>query len=79
MVNLLYKKDYEIYSTALKNIQEPEVKKTYFDIEKYKKLLSGDFVDLYKKMSRNKKQTFWRTILREIKVDNNHKITEIYF
>ena len=74
-----YKKDYEIYSTALKNIQEPEVKKTYFDIEKNKKLLSGDFAGLYKKMSRDKKRTFWRSILRWIKVDNNHKITEISF
>lgn len=74
-----YKKDYEIYSAALKNIQEPEVKKTYFDIEKNKKLLSGDFVNLYKEMGRDKKRTFWRSILREVKVDNNNKVTEISF
>lgn len=74
-----YKKDYEIYSAALKNIQEPEVKKHILTLKKNKKLLSGDFANLYKEMGRDKKRTFWRSILREVKVDNNNKVTEISF
>lgn len=73
-----YKKDYEVYSTALKNMQEPE-KKENIDLESIKMLLNDNFIEMYQKMSRENKRSFWRSVLKEIRVDNNMEILEISF
>lgn len=73
-----YKKDYEIYSTALANIKEPEAEKKV-DLSYIESFIGSEFEESYKKMDREDKRAIWRTLLREIRVDNDRNVTGISF
>ena len=73
-----YKKDYEIYTAALSQIPN-EKKEECPDFKKIEKLLSSDFKAIYEKLSREEKRTLWRSVIKEIRVDNDYNITGITF
>lgn len=73
-----YKKDYEIYTAALNNIQEvvPEAPP---DFSAVRKILDSDFRNIYNNLSREEKRTLWRSVISEIRVDSDNNITGINF
>jgi hypothetical protein len=73
-----YKKDYEIYTAALRELPDT-VQDTPPDFSAIKKLLSADFKSIYDTLTREEKRTLWRSVIEEIKVDNENNITGIIF
>lgn len=73
-----YKKDYEIYTSALNQIPiEQEEKRP--DFESVKKLLTSDFKELYNTLTREEKRSLWRSVIKEIRIDNECNVTGISF
>lgn len=73
-----YKKDYEIYTSALEQFAEP-AQETPPDFAAVKKLLSSDFKPIYDSLTREEKRTLWRSVIAEMRVDNDGNITGIIF
>ena len=73
-----YKKDYEIYTTALQKLPEPasEAPPDFSGIEK---LLQSDFKNIYNSLTREEKRTLWRSVISEIRIDSENNITGISF
>ena len=73
-----YKKDYEIYTAALNQIpdagQNPPP-----DFSAVERLLQSDFRTIYDTLTREEKRTLWRSVIREIRIDNDHNITGVVF
>ncbi len=73
-----YKKDYEIYTAALNQIpdagQDPPP-----NFEAVEQLLQADFRSLYDTLTREEKRTLWRSVIKEIRIDNDQNITGISF
>ncbi len=73
-----YKKDYEIYSAALKQIPEPKEEMPP-DFNSIGKLLESDFKSIYKTLTREEKRTLWRSVIKEIRINSADVITGITF
>lgn len=73
-----YKKDYEIYSSALQQFPDP-VSETPPDFSKIEELLSDNFKNIYATLTREEKRTLWRSAIKEIRIDNDDNITGISF
>ena len=73
-----YKKDYEIYTAALNQIPD-EQQEERPDFEAIEKLLTSDFKEIYDELTREEKRTLWRSVIKEIRIDNNQNITGISF
>ena len=75
-----YKKDYEIYTAALNQIQEQEIPvETLPDFSAIEHLLESDFKNIYDTLTREEKRTLWRSVIKEIRVDKDNNITGISF
>lgn len=73
-----YKRDYEIYNAALQQITDP-VQETPPDFAAVERLLQSDFKSIYETLTREEKRTLWRSVIKEIRVDNENNITGISF
>lgn len=73
-----YKKDYEIYNAALRQLPEPAAE-TPPDFSAVERLLESDFKDIYDTLTREEKRTLWRSVISEIRVDSENNITGISF
>lgn len=73
-----YKKDYEIYTAALGQLPDP-VQETPPDFAAVRRILTDDFKAIYDTLTREEKRTLWRSVIEEIKVDNDGNITGISF
>lgn len=73
-----YKKDYEIYTAALRQVPEP-VSEAPPDFEAVEKLLQSDFKNIYESLTREEKRTLWRSVISEIRIDSENNITGISF
>lgn len=73
-----YKKDYEIYTSALQKIQE-SVEEIPPDFTEIQKLLDSDFKKIYNSLTREEKRTLWRSVIKEIVINNDREITGISF
>lgn len=73
-----YKKDYEIYTAALRQIPEPAAEAPP-DFEAVEKLLQSDFKNIYDTLTREEKRTLWRSVISEIRIDSENNITGISF
>ena len=73
-----YKKDYAIYTTALNQIPD-EQQEECPDFEAIERLLSSDFKEIYKALTREEKRSLWRSIIKEIRIDNDLNVTGISF
>ena len=73
-----YKKDYEIYTAALRQLPEPAAEAPP-DFEAVEKLLQADFKNIYESLTREEKRTLWRSVISEIRIDSENNITGISF
>ncbi len=73
-----YKKDYEIYTAALRQLPEA-VTETPPDFSAAEKLLRSDFKNIYDTLTREEKRTLWRSAISEIRIDSENNITGISF
>ena len=73
-----YKKDYEIYTTALNQLPETPVE-TPCDFSAVERLLQTGFKNIYDTLTREEKRTLWRSVISEICVDSDNNITGISF
>lgn len=73
-----YKKDYEIYTAALRQLPEPAAEAPP-DFEAVEKLLQSDFKNIYESLTREEKRTLWRSVISEIRIDSENNITGISF
>ena len=73
-----YKKDYEIYTAALREVPDP-AQEAPPDFSAIKEIVSADYKSIYETLSREAKRTLWRSVIEEIRVDNENNITGIIF
>lgn len=73
-----YRKDYEIYTAALRDLPEPEAEAPP-DFKAVEKLLQSDFKNIYESLTREEKRTLWRSVISEIRIDSENHITGISF
>lgn len=73
-----YKKDYEIYTAALNQIPDT-TQETPPDFAAVEKLLQKDFRKIYDTLTREEKRTLWRSVIKEIRIDNDQNITGVVF
>lgn len=73
-----YKKDYEIYTAALNQIQNVPIE-TPPDFSAVERLLETDFQNIYNSLTREEKRTLWRSVISEIRVDKDNNITGVSF
>lgn len=73
-----YKKDYVIYTTALRQLSESAAESPP-DFEAVEKLLQSDFKNIYESLTREEKRTLWRSVISEIRIDSENTITGISF
>ena len=71
----MYKKDYEKYTSILNLEDTIEQQK---DMSKIDDFLKTDYKALYKTLTNEEKRILWRSILREIKVDNDNNISLVF-
>lgn len=73
-----YKKDYQIYTSALNQMPEPTDEKPP-DFSAVEKLLQNNFKEIYETLTREEKRTLWRSAIKEIRIDSENNITGISF
>ncbi len=73
-----YKKDYEIYTAALNQIPDT-THEAPPDFAAVEKLLQKDFRKIYDTLTREEKRTLWRSVIKEIRIDNDQNITGVVF
>lgn len=74
-----YKKDYEIYSAALLKLDEAQVEEKKVDLSGVRQIVSKGFLEIYDTLTREEKRTLWKSVLKEIRIDNDQNITGISF
>ena len=73
-----YKKDYQIYVSALNQIPEP-AQEVPPDFAAVRRLLDNSFRTIYDTLTREEKRTLWRSVIKEIRIDNDQNITGVVF
>ncbi len=73
-----YRKDYEIYSAALEQLPVP-AQEAPPDFNAVRKLLTADFKAIYDTLTREEKRSLWRSVIEEIRIDNDGNIAGIIF
>jgi len=73
-----YKKDYQIYTSALKQIPELQ-KENPPDFSAVESILNNNFKEIYDTLTREEKRTLWRSAIKEIRIDKDNNITGISF
>lgn len=73
-----YKKDYDIYTAALRQLPEPAAESPP-DFEAVEQLLDSKFMSIYDSLSREEKRALWRSVISEIRIDSDNNITGISF
>lgn len=73
-----YKKDYQIYQAALKQLPDTVDEKPP-DFSAVEALLQNNFKEIYETLTREEKRTLWRSAIKEIRIDSENNITGISF
>ena len=68
----------EILSARMEEKPEPAADQRP-DFEKIERLLSQDFQTIYDSLGREEKRTLWRSVISEIRINNDQQITGISF
>jgi len=74
-----YKRDYEMYSSALRQAEEIPIEEQPPDFTAAEHMTQKGFVECYQKMSREEKRALWRTAVKEIRIDRDNNVTHISF
>lgn len=72
-----YRKDYESYRAELKKLDS--VKRPEMNTRRLQRLLNEDFVSAYEALDREHKRAFWRSIIKEIYINDKREIVRIVF
>ncbi len=73
-----YKRDFQIYSSALQNLPDADTEQPP-DFSAVESLLQDNFKNIYRTLTREEKRTLWRSVIKEILIDNDSNITGISF
>lgn len=73
-----YKKDYEHYQSELEKIQETKITPRA-NIERLQRVLTADFKTTYENLDREHRRAFWRSIIKEIFVNDSKEVVRITF
>ena len=76
---MICKKDYETYSAALFKLDEAQVDEKKVDLSGVRQIVSKGFREIYDTLTREEKRTLWKSVLKEIRIDNDQNITGISF
>lgn len=74
-----YAKDYHTLTATLAKLDEPEAALEKSDLSGVRQIISKGFREIYDSLNREEKRTLWKSVLKEIRVDNNCNITGISF
>ncbi len=74
-----YKRDYELYSTALKQLEDTLIDEQPPNLEAAERIAQHNFREIYENMSQEEKRALWRTAIKEIRIDRDNNITSISF
>jgi len=74
-----YRRDYELYSTALRQAEEISIEEQPPNFTAAERLTQKGFAERYKNLSREEKRALWRTAIKEIRIDRDNNITRISF
>lgn len=69
-----YKKDHEEYTQKVAALLEESKNEKAPDFEKIEKLISGDWQSVYFSLSTEKKQEFWRILIKQIRIYHDRHI-----
>ena len=73
-----YKRDYEALTALLAEVPDPRpLNRPNF--EAVESFLSQDFLQMYDALERDEKRTLWRSIIKEIRVNNDQQVTGLVF
>lgn len=73
-----FKEDAEIKLAISKAEKELEISRPR-NVDHLKQLLETDFRTIYKGLEEEGKQEFWQDLIKEIKVDNDKRVTDVVF
>lgn len=73
-----YRRDYDLYNAQLAEQPIPATEKRP-NFEAVEAVLEDDFRKIYDGLEREEKRTLWRSIIKEIHVNNSNEITRIVF
>jgi len=73
-----YRKDYEEYKALLEQ-SAPPVSVPRPNFEAVEEILSDDYRAIYNALSREDKRTLWRSVIKEIHINNDRQITRVVF
>ncbi len=73
-----YRKDYQIYTSTLNQLQEPVDEKPP-NFSAVEVLPQNNFKELYEMLTHEYKCALWRSAIKEIRIDRENKITGISF
>lgn len=73
-----YKRDFDLYNAMLAEKPAPADDQRP-DFEAIEALLAQDFRQIYDSLDREEKRTLWRSVIKEIRIDNDQHITGISF
>lgn len=74
-----YAKDYKNLSAALEKLDVPQLEEEKVDLSGVRQILKKGFREIYDSLTREEKRTLWKSVLKEIRVDNNGDVTGISF
>ncbi len=74
-----YKHDYELYSTALKQLEDTSIDEQPPNFVAAERITQHNFRETYESMSQEEKRALWRTAIKEIRIDRDNNITSISF
>ncbi len=74
-----YKHDYELYSTALKQLENSSTDEQPPNFAAAERITQHNFRETYESISQEEKRALWRTAIKEIRIDRNNNITSISF
>ncbi len=73
-----YNEEYEKLTNELLSLTET-AKKPRTNFDNVEKILHNDFREAYNNLSRESRQSFWRSIIKEIHINTEHQVTGIDF
>lgn len=73
-----YKQDFENYQKQIDELEVPAPVSSPAKIDNMKKLLSGNWKDIYNGLSKEEKRILWQSVINRIEVDKDNKIFIIF-
>lgn len=73
-----YRKDYQIYTSTLNQLQKPVDEKPP-NFSAVEVLPQNNFKELYEMLTHEYKCALWQSVIKEIRIDRENKITSISF